>query len=146
MREILSNAQFGFRSNRKTLMQSLFYKTWLYYRLYFFFYVLSNWKQPYDWIIEIYRDLEIHIKSPPLLIYTLKALFTGTTAEVKGSKSFLNFIGCRHGSIESTVIFNIYLVLKCMEYMKWSEVPKYQIAVLIIPGHWSTLKCVVYMT
>ena len=75
----------------------------------------------------LFKILEIRLKSP-ILVNILKALYTGTTAAIKGSKSFFKtFSGCRQGGIESPVIFNIFLdfVLRCakMRYYKSYETP-----------------------
>ena len=66
----------------------------------------------------LFEILEIRIKSP-ILVSILKALYTGTSATIKGSKFiFKTFRGCRQGGVESPVIFNIHLdfVLRCAEH------------------------------
>ena len=65
----------------------------------------------------LFKILEIRIKSP-VIVNILKALYTGTSAAIKGSKVvFDTKTGCRQGGVESPVIFNIYLdfVLRCAE-------------------------------
>ena len=68
-------------------------------------------KAGYDWLNRemLFKILKIRTESP-VLVKILKALYTGTSAAIKGSKQFFQvFSGCRQGGIESPVIFNIYL-------------------------------------
>ena len=82
--------------------------------------------------------LEIRLGSS-ILIDILKALYTGTTAAIRGTKTFFEtFTGCRQGGLESPVNFNIYInfVLRCAENEVLSMYPdtglKYP---YLIPGH-----------
>ncbi len=89
----------------------------------------------------LFKILEIRLKSP-LLVRILKALYTGTSAAVKGSKTiFETFMGCRQGGLESPVLFNIYLdfVLRCVEEEILKKFPKTGLQYsYLIPGHCST--------
>ena len=89
----------------------------------------------------LFKILEIRIKSPTL-INILKALYTGTSAAIKGSKTFFETItGCRQGGIEPPVIFNIYIdfVLRCAEYEVRQKFPNTRLQYsFLIPGHCST--------
>ena len=56
----------------------------------------------------LFKVLEIRLKSP-FLVKLLKVFYTGTSAAIKGSKTFFEtFTGCRQGGLESPVIFNVY--------------------------------------
>ena len=88
----------------------------------------------------LFRILEIRFGNT-ILIKILKALYSGTSATIRGTKNvFQTFVGCRQGGMESPVIFNIYLdfVLRCAEAAVLKKFPdtglKYSYR---IPGHCS---------
>ena len=108
---IISNCQFGFRSNRSTTDAILILQNSINLSSKPLFLCFIDLKAAYDWINwdMLFKILEIRIKSP-ILVNILKAFYTGTSAAIKGSKVFFQTItGCRQGGIESLVIFNIYL-------------------------------------
>jgi hypothetical protein len=92
-------------------------------------------KAAYDWINRdmLFKILEIRLKSP-ILVNILKALYTGTSAAIKGSTTFFEtFSGCRQGGVESPVLFNIYLdfVLRCAEHEVLQKYPNNGCSTLI---------------
>ena len=86
----------------------------------------------------LFKVLEIRLKSP-ILVNILKAFHTGTSAAIKGSKTFFKtFGGCRQGGVESPVLFNIYLdfVLRCAEHEVLQKYPNTGLQYsYLIPGH-----------
>ena len=100
-------------------------------------------KGAYDWIDRdmLFKVLEIRLKSP-FLVKLLKVFYTGTSAAIKGSKTFFQtFTGCRQGGLESPVIFNVYMdfVLRCAEYEVLQQFPNTGLEYSYrIPGHCST--------
>jgi exonuclease III len=140
---IISNCQFGFRSNRSTTDAIFILQNAINLSDKPLFLCFIDLKAAYDWIDRdmLYKILEIRLKSP-VLVNILKAFYTGTSAAIKGSKVFFKtFSGCRQGGVESPVIFNIYLdfVLRCVEHEVLQKFPntglKYS---FVIPGHCST--------
>ena len=140
---IISNCQYGFRSNRSTtdaiyILQNAIKLTSD--PLYVCFIKL---KAAYDWIDRdmLFRVLEIRLNSP-FLVKLLKVFYTGTSAAIKGSKTFFEtFTGCRQGGLESPVIFNVYMdfVLRCAEYEVLQQFPDTGLEYSYrIPGHCST--------
>ena len=89
----------------------------------------------------MFKVLEIRLKSP-ILVNILKVFYTGTSAVIKGSKTFLKtFTGCRQGGLESPVLFNVYMdfVLRCAEYEVLQRFPNTGLEYSYrIPGHCST--------
>ena len=141
---IISNCQFGFRSNRSTtdgifiLQNSINISS---KPLFYVFFI--DLKAAYDWIDRdmLFKILEIRLKSP-IIVRILKVFYTGTSAAIKGSKLFFKtFTGCRQGGLESPVLFNIYLdfVLRCVEHEVLKKFPNTGLQYSYrIPGHCST--------
>ena len=124
---IISNCQFGFRSNRSTTDAIFILQNSINLSSKPLFLCFLDLKAAYDWINRdlLFKILEIRIKSP-ILVNILKAFYTGTSAAIKGSKVFFQTItACRQGGVESPVIFNIYLdfVLTCVEYAVLQRFP-----------------------
>ena len=58
-------------------------------------------------LVQMSRD---QTEVPASRIHTIRVLYTGTKAYVKGSKHpFDILVGCRQGALESPVLFNIYM-------------------------------------
>ena len=107
---IISNCQFGFRSNRSTTDAIFILQNSINISSKPLYVCFIDLKAAYDWINRdmLFKVLEIRIKSP-ILVSILKLFYTGTTAAIKGSKVFFKtFTGCRQGGLESPVLFNIY--------------------------------------
>ena len=138
---IISNCQFGFRSNRSTTDAILQNSINLSSKPLFLCFI--DLKAAYDWKNRdmLFKILEIRIKSP-ILVNILKAFYTGTSGSIKGSKVFFQTItGCRQGGVESPVILNIYLdfVLRCVEHEVLQRFPNNGLQYsFLIPGHCST--------
>ena len=136
------NAQFGFRSNRSTTDAIFILQNSINISSKPLFLCFIDLKAAYDWINRdmLFKILEILLKSP-ILVNILKALYTGTSAAIKSSKSFFKtFSGCRQGGVES-VIFNIFLdfVLRCAEHEVQQKFPNTGLQYsFLIPGHCST--------
>ena len=88
---IISNSQFGFHCNRSTtdaiyILQNLFSEP--------LFVCFIDLKAAYDWINRdmMFKVLDIRLKSP-ILVNILRVFYTGTSAVIKGSKTFLNLAG-----------------------------------------------------
>ena len=117
---LISNCQFGFRSNRSTTDAIFILQNAINISPNPLFICFIDLKAAYDWINRdmLFKILEIRIKSP-ILVNILKVFYTGTSAAIKGSKVFFQtFTGCRQGGLESPVLFNIYMdfVLRCAEH------------------------------
>lgn len=140
---IISNCQFGFRSNRSTTDAIFILQNSINLSSKPLFLCFIDLKAAYDWINRdmLFKILDIRIKAP-ILVNILKVFYTGTSAAVKGSKVFFNtFTGCRQGGLESPVLFNIYLdfVLRCVEYEVLQKFPNTGLQYSYnIPGHCST--------
>ncbi|KAJ8286124.1 hypothetical protein GJAV_G00034810 [Gymnothorax javanicus] len=111
---ILLQSQFGFRANRPTsdaiyMLRQLLENAKKSKKPVYIAFV--DLKAAYDWIPRdaLFKCLEIRLKSPHL-VSVLRALYTGTKAYIKGSKDlFETLVGCRQGTLESPVLFNIYM-------------------------------------
>ena len=141
--KLISNSQFGFRSNRSTTDAIFILQNVINISSEPIFICFIDLKAAYDWINRdiLFKILDIRIKSPTL-VKILKSFYTGTSACIKGSKIFFKtFTGCRQGGLESPLLFNIYLdfVLRCIEHEVLQKFPntglKYS---YLIPGHCST--------
>ncbi len=141
--KLISNFQFGFRSNRSTTDAIFILQNAINISSEPLFICFIDLKAAYDWINRdmLFKILDIRIKSP-ILVKILKVFYSGTSACIKGSKIFFKtFTGCRQGGLESPVLFNIYLdfVLRCVEDEVLKKFPntglKYSYR---IPGHCST--------
>ena len=124
---IISNSQFGFRSNRSTTDAIFILQNAINISSKPLFLCFIDLKAAYDWIDRdmLFKILEIRLKSP-IIVNILKVFYTGTSAAIKGSKFlFKTFTGCRQGGLESPVLFNIYLdfVLRCVEYEVLKQFP-----------------------
>lgn len=141
--KIISTSQFGFRANRSTTDAIFILQNALELSSRPLFLCFIDLKAAYDWINRdmLFKILEIRTASP-VLVKILKALYTGTSAAIKGSKQlFQVFSGCRQGGIESPIIFNIYLdfVLRCAEHEILERFPDTGLHYsYLIPGHCST--------
>ena len=141
--KIISNCQFGFRSNRSTTDAIFILQNAINLSSKPLYLCFIDLKAAYDWINRdmLFKILEIRLKSP-ILVNILKAFYTGTSAAIKGSKVLFETItGCRQGGVESPVIFNIYLdfVLRCVEYEVLQRFPNTGLQYsFLIPGHCST--------
>ena len=140
---IISNCQFGFRSNRSTTDAIFILQNAINVSDKPLFLCFIDLKAAYDWINRdmLFKILNIRLKSP-VLVNILKAFYTGTSAAIKGSKVFFKtFSGCRQGGVESPVIFNIYLdfVLRCVEQEVLQKFPTTGLQYsFLIPGQCST--------
>ena len=140
---IISNCQFGFRSNRSTTDAIFILQNSINISSKPLYVCFIDLKAAYDWINRdmLFKVLEIRIKSP-ILVSILKLFYTGTTAAIKGSKVFFKtFTGCRQGGLESPVLFNIYMdfVLRCAENEVLQKFPNTGLEYSFrIPGHCST--------
>ena len=141
--KIISNCQFGFRSNRSTTDAIFILQNAINLSSKPLYLCFIDLKAAYDWIDRdmLFKILEIRLKSP-ILVNLLKAFYTGTSAAIKGSKFFFKTAtGCRQGGVESPVIFNIYLdfVLRCVEHEILQRFPNTGLQYsFLIPGHCST--------
>ena len=140
---IISNFQFGFRSNRSTTDAIFILQHAINLSEAPLFICFIDLKAAYDWINRdmLFKVLDIRIKSP-ILVKILKLFYTGTSAVIKGSKVFFpTFTGCRQGGLESPVLFNIYMnfVLRCAEYEVLQKFPNTGLEYSYnIPSHCST--------
>ena len=137
------NCQFGFRANRSTTDAIFVLENAINMTSQPLFVCFIDLKAAYDWINRdmLFKVLEIRLKSP-ILVKLLKALYTGTSSAIKGTKLFFTTAaGCRQGAIESPIIFNIYLdfVLRCVEREVFEKFPNTGLQYSFrIPGHCST--------
>ena len=125
--KIISNFQFGFRSNRSTTDAIFILQNAIIISSEPLFICFIDLKATNDWINRdmLFRILDIRIKSP-ILVKILKVFYSGTSACIKGSKIFFKtFTECRQGGLESPVLFNIYLdfVLRCVEHEVLKKLP-----------------------
>ena len=140
---IISNCQFGFRSNRSTTDAIFILQNSINLSTKPLFLCFIDLKAAYDWIDRdmLFKVLEIRLKSP-ILVNILKVFYTGTSAAIKGSKLFFKtFTGCRQGGLESPVLFNIYLdfVLRIVENEVLKKFPNTGLQYSYrIPGHCSS--------
>ena len=140
---IISNFQYGFRSNRSTTDAIFILQNAIKLTSDPLYVCFIDLKAAYDWIDRdmLFKVLEIRLKSP-FLVKLLKVFYTGTSAAIKGSKTFFEtFTGCRQGGLESPVIFNVYMdfVLRCAEYEVLQQFPNTGLEYSYrIPGHCST--------
>ena len=141
--KLISNCQFGFRSNRSTTDAIFILQNAINISSEPLFICFIDLKAAYDWINRdmLFKILDIRIKSP-ILVKILKVFYVGTSACIKGSKIFFKtFTGCRQGGLESPVLFNLYLdfVLRIVEHEVLEKFPntglKYSYR---IPGHCSS--------
>ena len=96
---IISNCQFGYRSNRSTTDAIFILQNSINISSDPLFLCFIDLKAAYDWINRdmLFKILDIRLKSP-ILVNILKVLYTGTSAAIKGSKVFFKtFTGCRQG-------------------------------------------------
>ena len=141
--KLISNAQFGFRSNRSTTYVIFILQNSINISSKPLLLCFIDLKAAYDWINRdmLFKILEIRLKSP-ILVNILKALYTSTAAAIKGSKLFFKtFSGCRQGAFESAVMFNIFLdfVLRCAAYEVLQTFPNPGLQYsFLVPGHCST--------
>ena len=141
--KLISNCQFGFRSNRSTTDAIFILQNAINVSQTPLFICFIDLKAAYDWINRdmLFKVLDIRIKSP-ILVNILKIFYTGTSAAIKGSKVFFQtFTGCRQGGLESPVLFNIYMdfVLRCAEHEVLQKFPNTGLEYSFrIPGHCST--------
>ena len=140
---IISNFQYGFRSNRSTTDGIFILQNAINLSTEPLFICFIDLKAAYDWINRdmLFKILDIRLKSP-ILVRILKVFYTGTSAAIKGSKIFFKtFTGCRQGGLESPVLFNIYLdfVLRIAEHEVLQRFPNCGLQYSYrIPGHCST--------
>ena len=140
---LISNSQFGFRSNRSTTDAIFILQNAIKISPNPLFICFIDLKAAYDWINRdmLFKVLDIRIKSP-ILVNLLKIFYTGISAAIKGSKAFFQtFTGCRQGGLESPVLFNIYMdfVLRCAEHEVLQIFPNTGLEYSYrIPGHCST--------
>ena len=140
---VISNFQYGFRSNRSTTDAIFILQNAIKLTSDPLYVCFIDLKAAYDWIDRdmLFKVLEIRLKSP-FLVKLLKVFYTGTSAAIKGSKTFFEtFTGCRQGGLESPVIFNVYMdfVLRCAEYEVLQQFPNTGLEYSYrIPGHCST--------
>ena len=141
--KLISNFQFGFRSNRSTTDAIFILQNAINISTEPLYICFIDLKAAYDWVNRdmLFKILDIRIKSP-ILVRILKAFYIGTSACIKGSKTFFKtFSGCRQGGLESPVLFNIYVdfVLRIVEHEVLQKFPntglKYSYR---IPGHCSS--------
>ena len=117
--KLISNSQFGFRSNKSTSDAIFVLRKTIEINSCEFYCCFIDLKAAYDWINRdmLFKVLEIRLQSP-IIVKILRMLYTGTTAAIKHTTTlFQTFTGCRQGGMESPIIFNIYLdfVLHCAE-------------------------------
>ena len=106
----INEDQFGFRKNRSTtdgifIMKNVIEKT-----IDPFIAVYIDLTAAYDHIPRdfLFRVLRFRLDAP-LIIDILQLMYQGTTASIKGMKSYFNvLIGCRQGGQESPCLFNYY--------------------------------------
>ena len=140
---IISNSQFGFRCNRSTTDAIYILQNSINLSSDPLFVCFIDLKAAYDWINRdmMFKVLDIRLKSP-ILVNILRVFYTGTSAVIKGSKTFFKtFTGCRQGGLESPVLFNVYMdfVLRCAEYEVLQQFPNTGLEYSYrIPGHCST--------
>ncbi len=140
--KLISNSQFGFRSNRSTTDAIFILQNAINMSSTPLFMCFIDLKAAYDWIDRdmLFKILEIRLKSP-IIVNILKTLYTGTSAAIKGSKIFFKTLtGCRQGGVESPVIFNIFLdfVLRCAEHEVLQKFPNTGLQYsFLIPSHCS---------
>ena len=86
---IITKCQFGFRSNRSTTDAIFVLETAINMSNQPLFLCFIDLKAAYDWINRdmLFKILQIRLNSP-VLVNILKALYTGTSAAIKGSKYF----------------------------------------------------------
>ena len=143
--KIVSNFQFGFRSNRSTTDAIFILQNAINLSSKPLFICFIDLKAAYDWVDRdmLFKILDICLKSP-ILVRILKLFYTGTSAAIKGSKIFFKtFSGCRQGGLESPVLFNIFLdfVLRCVEHEVLQKFPNTGLQYSYrIPGHCSSRK------
>ena len=141
--QIISKCQYGFRSNRFTKDAIFILQNAINLSSAPLYVCFIDLKAAYDWIDRdiLFKVLEIRLNSP-FLVKILKVFYTGTSAAIKGSKTFFQtFTGCRQGGLESPVIFNVYMdfVLRCAEYDVLQQYPNTGLEYSYrIPGHCST--------
>ena len=90
---IISNFQFGFRSNRSTTDAIFILQHAINLSESPLFICFIDLKAAYDWINRdmLFKVLDIRIKSP-ILVNILKLFYTGTSAVIKGSKVFFQLL------------------------------------------------------
>ena len=118
--KLISNSQFGFRSNRSTTDAIFILQSSINIWSKPLFLCFKDLKAAYDWINRcmLFKILEIRLKSS-ILVNILSELHTGTSAAIIDSKTFFKASsGCRQDGVESHVIFNIFLdsVLRSAEH------------------------------
>ena len=140
---IISNTQFGFRSNRSTTDAIFILQQSIHISSSPLFICFIDLKAAYDWINRdmLFKILDIRLKSP-ILVNILRVFYNGTSAAIKGSKIFFKtFTGCRQGGLESPVLFNIFLdfVLRVAEHEVLQRFPNTGLHYSYrIPGHCSS--------
>merc|ERR1711965_810178 len=90
---IISNFQYGFRSNRSTTDAIFILQNAIKLTSDPLYVCFIDLKAAYDWIDRdmLFRVLEIRLNSP-FLVKLLKVFYTGTSAAIKGSKTFLKLL------------------------------------------------------
>ena len=90
---IISNFQYGFRSNRSTTDGIFILQNAINISTEPLFICFIDLKAAYDWINRdmLFKILDIRLKSP-ILVKILKVFYTGTSAAIKGSKIFLKHL------------------------------------------------------
>ena len=94
---IISKCQYGFRSNRSTTDAIFILQNAINLSSAPLYVCFIDLKAAYDWIDRdmLFKVLEIRLNSP-FLVKILKVFYTGTSAAIKGSKTFFQtFMGCR---------------------------------------------------
>ena len=89
---IISNSQFGFRCNRATTDAIYILQNSINLSSEPLFVCFIDLKAAYDWIINrdmMFKVLDIRLKTP-ILVNILIEFYRGTSAVIKGSKTFLN--------------------------------------------------------
>ena len=91
--KLLLGAQYGFRCNRSTTDAIYILRTCVDNSSDTLFCCFIDLKAAYDWIDRdmLFKVLEIRLGSS-ILIDILKALYTGTTAAIRGTKTFLKLL------------------------------------------------------
>ena len=86
---IISNCQFGFRSNRSTTDAIFILQNSINISYDPLFLCFIDLKAAYDWTNRdmLFKILDIRLKSP-IVVKVLKVFYTGTSAAIKGSKVF----------------------------------------------------------
>ena len=106
---IISNCQFGFRSNRSTTDAIFILQNSINLSLNRFV-CFIDLKAAYDWINwdMLFNILDIRIKSP-ILVNILKVFYTGTSAAINGFKVFFRTFAAGWQSGLESLYYLIYI-------------------------------------